>query len=57
MLLHYRSYTPCGGKKRYEAFQVDSCLGTENPVELTSPTIQAVVAFAKKYGLTLKREN
>ena len=56
-MLHYRSYRACGGKKQYEAFKWDSCLGTENPVQLTSPTIQAVVAYAKKHGLTLKRED
>ena len=54
-MLHYRSYSVCGGKKRYEAFTVSACSGTENPVELTSPTIQAVVAYAKRHGLSLKR--
>lgn len=54
-MLYYRSYTACGGKRTYEAFTKDHCTGVESPVSLSSPTIQAVVAYGKKHGLSLKR--
>lgn len=55
-VLYYSSYWMCignkfNGKKVYQAFMA----GKENPIKLTSPTIQAVVAYARKYDLTLKR--
>ncbi len=53
-MLHYRKYSGCAGSG-YEAWTVDSCTGDKNYVDLSSPTIQAVVGYAKKNGLALNR--
>ena len=54
-MLYYRfSHKTCGGMSAYEAWTLD-CHNIKQPVTLSSRTIQAVVAYAKKNGLTLQR--
>lgn len=55
-MLHYRRVSSCSGSA-YEAWTESGCSGNRNPVQLSSPTIQAVVAYAKKNGLRLQKHD
>lgn len=55
-MLHYRKYRACG-RTEYEAWTVDTCSGDKVFAKLSSPTIQAVVAHARKKGLSLKKHD
>lgn len=56
-MLHYRKFNSVCSGSGYEAWTQDPCTQGKTFVDLKSPTIQAVVAYAKKNGLALRKHD